>query len=58
MRIIPEFFTAEIAEIAESDAVGPSFVQAGKKHPDSEELLFLDLQGIYRLYLRHLRALR
>jgi hypothetical protein len=29
--IQPRFFTAEIAEIAESDAIGPSFVQAGKK---------------------------
>jgi hypothetical protein len=27
----PEFFTAEFAEIAEPDAIGPSFVQAGEK---------------------------
>jgi hypothetical protein len=27
----PRFFTAEIAEIAESDATGSSFTQAGEK---------------------------
>jgi hypothetical protein len=34
------------AEIAEPDAIGPSFIQAGENRSDSEDLSFLDLQGI------------
>ena len=54
----PRCFTAEIAEIAEPDAIGPSFIQAGKNRSDSEELLFLDLTGNILSSLRPPRALR
>jgi len=44
------------AEIAEPDATSPSFIQAGKKRSDSEELWFLDLLGVSLLPLRSPRS--